>query len=100
MAISRYQETGTAEYTSDSGKTHRYLLRRFLPAGDSLQAISEHAVVEGDRLDLIADQYFGDAELFWRVADGNDAMLPADLTSDVGTRLRITLPAGVTGPIQ
>jgi hypothetical protein len=45
----------------------------------------------------IAAQYLGDPEQFWRICDGNRAMRPDELTETIGRRLRITLPAGITG---
>ena len=46
-----------------------------------------HIVVEGDRLDLLAHRYLGDARLWWVIADVNDLFWPLDL--EVGTTLRI-----------
>ena len=54
-------------------------------------------VTQGERLDNIAANYFGDPELFWRVADANRAMHPKELTETIGRRLRITLPEGIPG---
>jgi len=46
-----------------------------------------HAVVEGDRIDLIAYRYLGRADLWWVVCDYNDIFLPIELP--VGQVLRI-----------
>jgi nucleoid-associated protein YgaU len=46
-----------------------------------------HTVTDGDRLDLIAHQYLGDARLWWIIADYNDIFFPLDLTP--GAVLRI-----------
>ena len=40
--------------------------------------VIEHVVTEGDRLDLLAHHYYGDARLWWRIVDANP-----DLTSGV-----------------
>jgi len=53
--------------------------------------------VEKDRLDNIAAHYLGDPEQFWRLADANNAMRPEELTEEVGRRLRVTHPEGMTG---
>ena len=50
---------------------------------------------DGDRLDTIAGAAYGDAEFWWRIADANRAMIPSELTSEIGRRLRITLPEGM-----
>lgn len=46
-----------------------------------------HTVIEGDRIDLIAHRYLGDARLWWIVADYNDLFFPLEL--EAGTVLRI-----------
>lgn len=73
-----------------------YLRRRWLPMGADLAEIERYVVEEGDRLDLIAARRLGDPEAWWRVADANDALIPAEL-EEPGDMLRITLPAGIPG---
>jgi len=46
-----------------------------------------HLVVDGDRVDLLADQYLGDPTLWWVICDVNDLAFPLDLP--VGATLRI-----------
>jgi hypothetical protein len=74
-----------------------YLGRRLLPQPDTLGTLGEHAVVEGDRLDSLSGRYLGDPELWWRVADGNLAAHPDELTATIGRRLRITTQEGMPG---
>ena len=74
-----------------------YVRRRFLPPPERFQTLTEHTVMQGDRLDNITATYLGDPEQFWRVADANTAMQPDDLVRTEGRRLRITLPEGITG---
>jgi hypothetical protein len=76
---SRYYGLPTAQRTLPDGRTVVYLTRRFLPPGDSAVVVFEYPVTPADRLDLLAATYFADAEQFWRIADANDAMNPADL---------------------
>lgn len=92
---SRYHGIATAELTGPDGRTVVYVTRRFLPDPRKLSTQSHHTVAEGDRLDNIAAAQFGDATLFWRIADAELALRPEDLTSVPGRRLRITLPLGV-----
>ena len=68
-----------------------------LPPPENFDTIHEHMVTQGERLDNITAQYFGDPELFWRVADANRAMRPEELTATVGRRVRITMPEGIPG---
>jgi hypothetical protein len=54
-------------------------------------------VREGDRPDIVANDYLGDPEQYWRIADANSAMNPPDLTAEPGATLRITMPEGIPG---
>lgn len=95
---SRYVGTATGTLTDASGRTVTYLRRRFIPQPEQLAQVQQHTVTQGQRLDVIAAQYLGDPELFWRICDGNRAMLPAEVTAAVGRVLRMTLAQGVPGP--
>lgn len=53
-----------------------------------------HTLVDNERLELIAYQYYGSqieraAELWWVIADANGIMNPLDLSGYVGKELRI-----------
>mgnify|MGYP001765753546 CR=1 FL=1 len=93
---SRYHAVPTAVHTMPDGTRVSYVRRRFIPPSERLTVLQEHAVVQGERLDHLASRYFGDPELFWRICDANGAMRPSDLTDEVGRRLRIALPEGMT----
>lgn len=97
---SRYRGIALLEYTGADGVLHVYVGRRVVPAPASLAAIGTYTVNEGDRLDQIASSQFADPRWWWRIADGNGALDPADLTATPGTVLRLTLPAGMPGPTQ
>ena len=86
---SRYFGLPTATVTAPDGRAIVYLLRRFLPDADPAAPGFGHPVRAGDRLDLLAAQYLGDPELFWRIADANRAMDPEALTPPPGA-----VPAG------
>ena len=94
---SRYRGIATATCKNVTGESVVYLRRRFLPDPATLAPMGSHAVVQGDRLDLIASRYLGDAVLFWRVADANGAFAPEELMDEVGRRLRLALPEGFGG---
>ena len=94
---SRYAAIETAQRVLPDGETVVYLRRRFVPQPDSFVLLQEHVVIEGERLDLLAFQYLGDPEAFWRLCDANNALHPGDLTEPPGRILRITLPAGIPG---
>jgi len=95
--LSRYALTEQATLVLSDGREVRYLRRRFIPQPEALATFDEYVVRFGDRLDRIAAATLGDPELFWRIADGNRAMWPADLVEEPGRRLRVTLPEGMPG---
>jgi hypothetical protein len=97
---SRYHGIEISAGTDTSGRTVAYLRRRFVPSENRFETLTEHAVEEGDRLDRLSAHYFGDPELFWRIADANSVARPDELTEEPGRRLRITLPEGVPGVRQ
>lgn len=92
---SRYYGLATAQLATAGGKIITYLTRRFVPPAAGMAVLVEHTVTSAERLDNIAANYLGDATLFWRIADANEAMKPADLAATPGRRLAITLPQGV-----
>jgi hypothetical protein len=95
---SRYFGVATTQLITAGGRTVSYLRRRFVPPSDHFALLTEHQVIEGDRLDNITAAYLGDPTQFWRLCDANDAQRPDELTETIGRRLRITLPEGVPGP--
>jgi hypothetical protein len=93
-ATSRYSRIETATWVGAEGRQSVYLRRRFLPPAPATIVLTEHVVTQAERLDNITARYLGDPEQFWRLADGNNAMDPNELTSAIGGRLRIPLPQG------
>ncbi|MFT4102656.1 MAG: LysM domain-containing protein [Burkholderiaceae bacterium] len=97
-ANSRYVNTPIKTLALPDGTEVNYLARRFVPQPESLALLGTVVVARGERIDNIAARSLGDAELFWRVCDGNRELRPAALTETAGRVLRITLPAGFPGP--
>ncbi len=96
-SLSRYSGVAVATHELVGGTRVSYLRRRFVPPGDRFVLLAEHRVHEGERLDTITARYLGDPEQFWRVCDANDVIDPNELTAS-GRTIRITMPAGITGP--
>ena len=89
---SRYEKTSQAVHTDHLGRQIPFvLLRTFPPAAPARQL---HDVGVHERLDLIADHFFGGSQEFWRICDANRTLHPEDIET-VGTRITIPL---VTGP--
>lgn len=92
--------TTTLDVVSADG-SHRpvgYYRRRWPPDPATLTTLGRHAVVPGERLDLLSSRFTGDPLGFWRICDANAALDPDDLVDAeaVGTELVIPLP-GVAG---
>jgi hypothetical protein len=86
-ATSRYASVADGTNQEASGRQTSYKLLRIIPSAPTLQV---HTVVQGDRLDLVANTYYSDPEQFWRICDANVAMRPDDLLQ-VGLQLQIAL---------
>jgi hypothetical protein len=93
--LSRYAPVEQVTLVLSDGREIRYLRRRFLPLPERLALLAEVVVGLDDRLDRIAASHLGDPELSWRVADGNRALHPDELTERPGRRLRVTQPEGI-----
>lgn len=68
-----------------STRTIPYKRRRFLPPLDAGTTVAAHRVAAGDRLDLLAHAYLGDATAFWRLCDANPVVRPQALVAAPAT---------------
>jgi hypothetical protein len=93
-ANSRYQGLPTATWTAPDGRQTVYISRRIVPPASRFGVIGTHRMIDGERLDQVAGKLLGDPLLFWRLADANNALDPAELEQR-GRRIRITLPEGI-----
>jgi predicted nucleotidyltransferase len=75
---SRYADTGTYHVTLADGAAVT-VARAPRPAATRLTGW--HRRAEGERLDVIAHRYTGDATRAWLLCDANDAMSPDALAS-------------------
>jgi len=53
---------------------------------------------DGDRLDLLANEYYGDYSLYWIISAANDNLPQNSIHLPAGTQLRI--PQDITGIIN
>ena len=83
---SRYETVATGVHQDASGRQIPYVRLRIIT---DAPAIQEHAVQQGERLDLISFKHYGDPQQFWRICDANLALHPEELLEVVGRRLRI-----------
>jgi hypothetical protein len=94
---SRYTGLGTLTYTAPDGAVIRYLQRRLVPQPETYVIIKRVAVVQGDRIDNLANAQLGDPLLFWVLCDANAATDPDALTAEPGRTIGIPLSAGAVG---
>lgn len=93
---SRYAKVTIARYQVASDEGVPYVLRRFVPQLRDIPLLTRHLVRAGDRIDVIAGHYLGDAELSWRVADANGATDMLGLTAASGAHIVIPAPPGAS----
>jgi len=93
---SRYHGIAFGLYQRHAGDPGiAYVLRRFIPQQHDIAIALEHIVRGGERPDLVAAQTFGDAELYWRIADANVVTDPFELTDTLGARVAIPTAPGL-----
>ena len=72
-----------------------YVRRRFIPSAAAEPIAARHVVKAGERPDLLGAIYFGDALMYWRIADVNAVVDPNELTDTLGRRVIIPQPPGI-----
>lgn len=87
---SRYEKVATNQITDSTGRVIVYKKIRFIPPTPGMVG---YTVQQQDRLDLVANLSFRDAQRFWRICDANDAMWPDDLLL-IGRTLEIPSSEG------
>jgi len=94
---SRYYGSPVEYFTRPDGTQVAYLRRRIIPHASIYTSLQSYVVVDGDRLDSLANKFLGDPLLFWMIADANTATDPDELTSEaeVGRTIQIPLPSGI-----
>lgn len=83
---SRYQFVGETEWVDPRGRRVRHKRIRFV---EESVADFAHRVEQGERLDLIAHEYYRDPERFWRICDVNRTFWPDDLVAEPGRTILI-----------
>lgn len=83
---SRYTKSQVIAPVDAEGRSHRVLALRKLP---ETQGVFEHIVVEGERLDQIANRYYGEPKKYWLILDANPDILHPFEILEVGRRIKI-----------
>ncbi|NUU19603.1 hypothetical protein HP550_20355 [Cellulomonas humilata] len=93
---SRYNAVPVLTWTGEDGTVEVYLGRRILPAVDRHVAAEHRRVRRGERPDTIADDSYGDPELWWRIVDATGEADPAQISDVDGRLLMVPLPLEVS----
>ncbi len=89
---SRYN--GSLPYTTNVGGEEVFRGNRARVIARATPVV-EHQVKKGDRLDLLADHYYGNDRLWWRILDANPGFIYAGaLLADEMTGQIILIPRG------
>jgi hypothetical protein len=75
---SRYQKQPVYTITLPDGTSISAVT---VPLPSTAPLIGFHKRRQGERLDLIANHYLGDATTFWRLCDANGSMVPDALAT-------------------
>jgi nucleoid-associated protein YgaU len=93
---SRYYGAQAEQFTLPDGTPVMYLARRIIPQAASYTATRTYVVVEGDRLDNLANRFLGDPLLYWMICDANGVTDPDQLTAEAGRTIVIPVASAVS----
>lgn len=83
---SRYEHSDVVTLLAADGQPHQTVLTEGQQTAP--MSFSYYTVKDGDRIDLLADRFLGDAELWWLIADANPQHMFFDYLPN-GMTLRI-----------
>jgi nucleoid-associated protein YgaU len=86
---------GTAAGGTGPGTPVNYLTRRIIPQPTIYASTTTYIVVDGDRLDNLAQRFLGDPTLYWMICDANGATDPDELIAQAGRTIVIPVAASV-----
>ena len=96
---SRYANCAQASYVAPDGRVIHYVALRILPPPERFRPLAIHRLSAAERIDLLAERYYGDPEQYWRICDASRESWPPDVTATPNSQLLIPLPleAGFRG---
>ncbi|UAK23292.1 hypothetical protein [Sphingomonas nostoxanthinifaciens] len=94
---SRYARQTIQTYVAPDGEMVPYIGRRVIPDMDRYQPLDRHRTVAAERIDQVADGFYGDPLQYWRVCDANGVERPAEACMPAARLLVIPLPLELSG---
>jgi len=75
---SRFANLSVRQVTAPDGTTRQVIsLRLVRPAAG--ERLARHRVKQGETIDLLAQHFYGDEGLWWRILDANPLIYPLDI---------------------
>ena len=93
---SRYYGAQAELFTLADGTPVMYLARRIIPQAASYTSTQSYVIVDGDRLDNLANRFLGDPLLYWMICDANSATDPDALIAQAGRTILIPVASAVS----
>jgi hypothetical protein len=75
---SRYAKTPLVKLTDPSGREFELVELREIPRVDTVFAATPE---QGERLDLLAQRYYREPLLYWKICDASDHLDPLDVVA-------------------
>ena len=94
---SRYYSLPLRSRTAADGTVTQFAGRRIIPATTRYRPLDRYRCEGDERIDLVAAEFYGDAEQYWRICDAAGVEDPAQTTAAEGRILIIPLPLEVSG---
>jgi len=94
---SRYARTEMRTVTTPDGEAVAYMGRRIIPDQALYQPLDRHRTSGRERVDQVADAFYGDPAQYWRICDANGVERPAAACDPLGRLLVIPLPLELSG---
>ena len=83
---SRYEKSPVYTVLDAQGRPVNIVKVRQLPL---LEGAFTRRVLQQDRVDLLAYEFYKRPDLFWHIADANEVVDPAELTEEIGKQIEI-----------
>jgi hypothetical protein len=94
---SRYARQVVQVFTGPDGEVVPYIGRRVIPVMDRYQVLDRHRTLTAERVDQVADDFYGDPQQYWRICDANGVERPAETCEPVARLLVIPSPLELSG---
>jgi phage tail protein X len=90
---SRFASLPTLSVLAPDGTMRQVIALRIEPLPKNI-SLKRHRVMQSETIDLLAQRFYGDEGLWWRILDANPAVYPLDIQS--GDMLNLPAPGPAT----